>query len=772
MPHAPAIRFAQIAALCFLGFGVQTLANADSGTGRLTLDQVRSYEYAIAAGPNTQGINNIIASSPSDMILLGGGDPTAPINRTVADPNHRKLIFGYIETTEATSYAEPSLFSNGIRSPLVGSQIAGYPGLYSVQYWDPTWKVEVLRQVDQWIASGYDGIFLDSLAYSDWTQGNSLGNPVYADAANALVSLVTAIRAHVNGKQLAYPFYLIGNVVYQSDQVYLGVISNLDAVFNESAYWGQPPSDGFTSVYLGTGNVQFLKTLSTTLLKNALVFANDYPNPLTNLDADFQSFALYNSLGWVPSVTKAYQTEEIFSTGPFMFTAVPSNSTVIGTKNFVNFISGGKAAAATLTGGDQGDYFIGGPGQNTITGGAGNDSVYAHPENNAVKNLLAIGLYADVQNSTTPTISVLINGQVALASSLVTATPGNIQEIKIDTTPFGTVSSIELDGMVAPYVDQNHYANIQFRSVTYQSQSLDFNQAQYNSGGRTLNGGATTSLANAILNQGGKMTFSSPTLPIAPPDFGNTSNTIDGGGGFNTVIYRAALANYSISQNSDGSWLVTSATTAEGPDTLKNIQLLQFSDAQAVPVGRGWNLLGNSTGSPTTVATTFNDATKVASVWKWDAANAKWFFYSPSLPAQALSDYASSRNYEVLTTINVGEGFWISTVVPNAQQLPPGASVPTTVFQATGRKPLGKGWNLVSTSDSVTPAQFVATQGSSVSSIWAWDNAQSKWYFYAPSLAAQGGTALSDYITANGYLDFASVNKTLGPGVGFWVNKP
>jgi hypothetical protein len=48
----------------------------------------------------------------------------------------------------------------------------------------------------------------------------------------------------------------------------------------------------------------------------------------------------------------------------------------------------------------------------------------------------------------------------------------------------------------------------------------------------------------------------------------------------------------------------------------------------------------------------------------------------------------------------------------------------------------------------------------------------SKWYFYAPSLQSLGGTALVDYISANGYLDFTLGNKTLGSGVGFWVNKP
>ena len=65
---------------------------------------------------------------------------------------------------------------------------------------------------------------------------------------------------------------------------------------------------------------------------------------------------------------------------------------------------------------------------------------------------------------------------------------------------------------------------------------------------------------------------------MASPYPAKTSDTIDGGGGTNTVIYRAASNNYTLTKQSNGSWLVTSAATAEGPDTLTNIQKVTFSD--------------------------------------------------------------------------------------------------------------------------------------------------------------------------------------------------
>ena len=57
-----------------------------------------------------------------------------------------------------------------------------------------------------------------------------------------------------------------------------------------------------------------------------------------------------------------------------------------------------------------------------------------------------------------------------------------------------------------------------------------------------------------------------------------------------------------------------------------------------------------------------------------------------------------------------------------------------------------------------------------LTTLWAWDTATSGWLFYAPSLDKDG--TLQNYTIGKGYLDFTTAGKTLGPGVGFWVNKP
>lgn len=91
---------------------------------------------------------------------------------------------------------------------------------------------------------------------------------------------------------------------------------------------------------------------------------------------------------------------------------------------------------------------------------------------------------------------------------------------------------------------------------------------------------------------------------------------------------------------------------------------------------------------------------------------------------------------------------------------------------------LGSGWSLISIGDNQTPRAFnnslsanPPAAGSVVApvltTLWAWNNAQSAWYFYASSLDNRNG--LAAYAGAKGYPDFGS--RTLPRGTGFWVNK-
>jgi len=135
----------------------------------------------------------------------------------------------------------------------------------------------------------------------------------------------------------------------------------------------------------------------------------------------------------------------------------------------------------------------------------------------------------------------------------------------------------------------------------------------------------------------------------------------------------------------------------------------------------------------------------------------------------------------VLSVIQPGEGFWVNVSAKAKTTLPAFSGAP---FYLAAHQLL-TGWNLVATADQVTPVAFnlsltdplapppaVGGVPINLTTLWAWDNPQGKWYFYSPSLDGQGGTALFDYTNGKGYLDFASTGKLLEAGMGFWVNKP
>jgi hypothetical protein len=57
-----------------------------------------------------------------------------------------------------------------------------------------------------------------------------------------------------------------------------------------------------------------------------------------------------------------------------------------------------------------------------------------------------------------------------------------------------------------------------------------------------------------------------------------SNDTLDGGAGTDTAVFHGARSGYSITQMGDGSLVVADGRGVDGTDTLKNIEILQFSD--------------------------------------------------------------------------------------------------------------------------------------------------------------------------------------------------
>lgn len=184
----------------------------------------------------------------------------------------------------------------------------------------------------------------------------------------------------------------------------------------------------------------------------------------------------------------------------------------------------------------------------------------------------------------------------------------------------------------------------------------------------------------------------------------------------------------------------------------------------------GWNLLGNSETSGIDVAARFNDVNTVITVWKWNKTTNNWAFYTPGKTSVELAAYAKSKGYDVLTNISSKEGYWVNAKAMANLVDPQVATAGVALLESD----LVLGWNLSASADSKTPQQLndglnpsLAQAGKSIATQWAWDAKGSQWKFFAPSLAAKGGAALSDYITSKNY---AAFDTAIGLQEGFWLN--
>lgn len=220
---------------------------------------------------------------------------------------------------------------------------------------------------------------------------------------------------------------------------------------------------------------------------------------------------------------------------------------------------------------------------------------------------------------------------------------------------------------------------------------------------------------------------------------------------------------------------VTVSAIFSGPSgTLSASKPVTILDASAFPsvshtLVKGWNLLGNSIGAPLNVVTMFGDpfqpvagvTSAVVSVWKWDAVNKKWAYFSPGLTPTQLADTAQSRGFSVLRVVHPGEGYWVNA--RQAVALPPRSAGSISIAGNS----VVKDWNLLATGQQVMPGELNGALGGFLS-LWSWDANSQQWWYYAPSLASSGG--LKAYTDAQGYLDFVTLNRQLGHGIGFWIN--
>jgi hypothetical protein len=174
---------------------------------------------------------------------------------------------------------------------------------------------------------------------------------------------------------------------------------------------------------------------------------------------------------------------------------------------------------------------------------------------------------------------------------------------------------------------------------------------------------------------------------------------------------------------------------------------LTGAGAATLTLTDGWNLV--SSRIAITVADTFSNSDNFTSVWKWKDNN--WAVYLPG--ESTPGDYAGSKGFKDLSTIDPGEGFWVNSKAAHNLTV-------TGTEQTSNTLSLAKGWNLAGlpVSNSITVSD-IFSDSSKFTSIWKWANDQ--WAVYLPAEITQGT-----------YADLKAFNvlTTISDGEGFWVN--
>jgi hypothetical protein len=319
--------------------------------------------------------------------------------------------------------------------------------------------------------------------------------------------------------------------------------------------------------------------------------------------------------------------------------------------------------------------------------------------------------------------------------------------------------------------------------------------AANNPGSIALAGTGVAAATSSITLSSTSLSFSgtaanaiSAAQPLTITNSGNAPLTISGITA--SAPFTQTNACTSIAAGSDCTISVTFNPTTVGSasgtltitsNAVSSPNLITLNGNAFLALAAGWNLIGNGSDATVNVADILADAATVTSVWKWIPSTSKWAFYAPSMGA-ALESYTTSKGYDVLTTVKAGEGFWVNAKSAIVVQMPAGIPLATTYFQDNTIDPtqnkLVHGWNLIATGDNKSPSDFnkglsltppaIGIIPSNLTTLWAWDNTKSYWYFYAPALEAN--STLASYISSKNYLEFT--DKKLGHGVGFWVNKP
>jgi hypothetical protein len=549
---------------------------------KMPIDRVSSYAYIIAPKGDiaTHFLN--LEKSPWDLVIAGNSITSKIQVHSDKYPLKDKLIIGYIDIGASTGVVTQDYLNIKSVNDLpswFGKSEPGYDrpnplnNLYTVQFWQPQWLEVIKRQIDDHIKYGYDGIFLDEIT-SDafWYPSNRLGNSPFLDAEKEMYELLGDIFLYVASLKssgvLNKPFYLIANNPERLILKYPNVVKYYDLAFRESIFWIQEWEDGAKSI----PDPSAASSLSyfDRIYLDQKILINDYP-PLDVPSDIVPILQSYMERGWIASLQRPLQSYDVMYSGPFVFQPYTKSQTIVGSDYGTNYFLGGVYDDVKMIGSNFKDnYFLFGSSNQSALGGERSDFFYMHPKSRYEYGEIVIKLASTIKaGMSVPNVSILINDKVALQPTPITAANGSSsQDFRFLASDFAPLSSIKFIVAGTSYKDPLTFSNVSIKTLAINGINADLSLASFSNGGYA-NG-------NPYSNSG-TVTVGSNSISSAFSSVSTLRSSVSGGIGYDTAIYEASSAFFTLVPLSNGLFSVKSERFLIS-DLLSDIEVLSFSN--------------------------------------------------------------------------------------------------------------------------------------------------------------------------------------------------
>ncbi|ATB50359.1 endo alpha-1,4 polygalactosaminidase [Corallococcus macrosporus] len=203
----------------------------DAGTP-VSWEGVNSFTYQLTNYP--QGKLDTIADSKFDLAIVDlardGYDDWFTAAEITALKGRGKQVLAYFEIGAIEEYRpEWSQVPDDLKLGPVG----GWPDEQYVKYWDERWWPIVQGRIDQALAAGFNGCYLDMVVTYEEIPANSAGTN-RADLARKMVALIERISQYAKASNPAFKVMPQNSPELVDDPAYLPAIDGLGM---EDMYW-------------------------------------------------------------------------------------------------------------------------------------------------------------------------------------------------------------------------------------------------------------------------------------------------------------------------------------------------------------------------------------------------------------------------------------------------------------------------------------------------------------------------------------------------------